>query len=34
MTWVLLTALAKEPEQRPPTATAFARMLKVAAGEA
>jgi serine/threonine-protein kinase len=30
--WSVLQALAKEPAQRPPSATAFARMLKLAAG--
>jgi serine/threonine protein kinase len=32
VTWALLKGLAKEPEQRPPTATAYASMVRVAAG--
>lgn len=31
--WVLGKALEKDPAERPPTATAFARMLKIAANE-
>jgi serine/threonine protein kinase len=30
--WALKQALAKEPEQRPPTATAYAGMVRIAAG--
>ncbi len=30
--WALLKALAKEPEQRPPTATAYASTVRIAAG--
>jgi serine/threonine-protein kinase len=30
--WAVLSALAKQPERRPTTATAYARMLQVAAG--
>ena len=30
--WALMRALEKEPDRRPPTATAYARMLQVAAG--
>jgi serine/threonine-protein kinase len=29
--WAMMKALAKEPEERPPTATAYARMLQMAA---
>jgi serine/threonine-protein kinase len=32
VTWALMKGLAKEPEQRPPTATAYASMVRVAAG--
>ena len=32
VTWALLKGLAKEPEQRPPTATAYASMVRIAAG--
>ena len=32
VTWALLKALAKEPDQRPPTATAYASMVRIAAG--
>ncbi len=32
VSWAVLSALAKEPERRPPTATAYARMVQVAAG--
>jgi serine/threonine-protein kinase len=32
--WAVTRALAKEPDQRPPNATAFARLLQVAAGPA
>lgn len=31
LSWAVLRALAKDPAQRPPTATAYARMLQVAA---
>jgi serine/threonine protein kinase len=31
LSWALLQALAKEPEQRPPTATAYAHMVRLAA---
>ncbi len=30
--WALTRALAKEPEERPPTATAYAGMIRIAAG--
>ena len=30
--WAVLSAMAKEPGRRPPTATAYARMVQVAAG--
>ena len=30
--WAILQALAKEPERRPPTATAYAHMLALASG--
>jgi serine/threonine-protein kinase len=33
LTWALLRALEKDPERRPPSATAFATMLDVAAAE-
>ena len=32
VTWALLKALAKNPRQRPPTATAYASMVRIAAG--
>jgi serine/threonine-protein kinase len=32
VTWALLKALAKDPKQRPPTATAYASMVRIAAG--
>jgi serine/threonine protein kinase len=32
LSWAVLRALAKEPTARPPTATAYARMVQVAAG--
>jgi serine/threonine-protein kinase len=32
VTWALTKALAKEPEDRPPTATAYAGMVRIAAG--
>jgi serine/threonine protein kinase len=32
VTWALTKALAKEPEERPPTATAYASMVRIAAG--
>ena len=32
VSWAITRALEKEPEQRPPTATAYARMIEIAAG--
>jgi hypothetical protein len=31
VSWAVLRALEKEPEKRPPTATAYAHMVRVAA---
>ena len=32
LSWAILQALAKEPEKRPPTATAYAHLISFAAG--
>jgi hypothetical protein len=31
VSWAITRALAKEPEKRPPTATAYAHMVRIAA---
>jgi hypothetical protein len=31
VSWAILRALEKEPERRPPTATAYAHMVRIAA---